>query len=305
MVGADVTALTPGTGADTYYSKQTYDQYGRPYQHFDAARTSQTWTDNVTETRYNQYGYAEKWVDGVYANGKPQATYRTITAQDARGNVTGEALGGGALQTARTFDAKTGRVGAIRSTTALGSERQDVGYTWDVLGNLTRRTDTTGSRNLTEAFTYDTLNRLTSSRVGTGAKQTVTYDALGNIKSKTGVGNYAYGAGNAGPHAVTTAGSHTYTYDAAGNQLTGAGRTLAYTPFNKVKSIVKGHHTMTFAYGPGRARFKRTDTDSNGTALDSSDDVTVTTPVPGQCGASHLLEQPVMTTNAISPAARP
>ena len=78
----------------------------------------------------------------------------------------GEKLGAGAILTARTFDAKTGRTGAIRSTTALGSERQAVGYTWAVLGNLTRRTDTTANRTLTESFTYDTLNRLTSSRVG-------------------------------------------------------------------------------------------------------------------------------------------
>ena len=39
------------------------------------------------------------------------------------------------------------------------------------------------------------------------------------------------------------------------------GRTLTYTTFNKVSSIVKGHHTGRFAYGPARARFMRTDTD--------------------------------------------
>ena len=88
----------------------------------------------------------------------------------------------------------------------MTSERQEFGYTWDVLGNLTTRTDTTGAtgadgtRNLTETFTYDNLNRLTSSRVGTGTTQTVTYDALGNIKTKTGVGSYLYGLGKAGPH---------------------------------------------------------------------------------------------------------
>ena len=101
--------------------------------------------------------------------------------------MTGEKLGGGVLRTARTFDAKTGRIGSIRTTVGMVTERQEFGYTWDVLGNLTTRTDTTGAtgadgtRDLTETFTYDTLNRLTSSRVGTGPKQTVTYDALGNI----------------------------------------------------------------------------------------------------------------------------
>ena len=121
------------------------------------------------------------------------------------------------LRTARTFDAKTGRIGTIRSTVGMSSERQELGYTWDVLGNLTTRTDTTGAtgadgtRDLTETFTYDTLNRLTSSRVGTGPKQTVTYDALGNITRKTGVGGYLYGLGSAGPHAASFAGDATYT----------------------------------------------------------------------------------------------
>ena len=135
----------------------------------------------------------------------------------------------------------------------------------------------TGSRTLTETFTYDTLNRLTQSQVGSNTAQTVSYDALGNIKSKTGVGSYTYGAGTAGPHAVTAAGSDTYTYDDGGNQLTGAGRTLTYTAFNKVKSVKKGNHTATFAYGPARARFQRTDTDDKGTDMDSSDDTTTTT----------------------------
>ena len=272
-----VTAITPGTGADTYYEKQTYDGYGRPYQRFDAARTTQTWNDNVTEVKYNDYGYAHKWVDGVYANGQPKATYREITGQDARGNVTAETLGARAVRTTRTVDAKTGRLTGLASKNIMEGELQDLSYTWDVLGNLTTRTDMTGSRTLTETFTYDTLNRLTQSQVGSNTAQTVTYDALGNIKSKTGVGSYTYGAGTAGPHAVTTAGSDTYTYDDGGNQLTGAGRTLAYTTFNKVSSIVKGNHTVTFAYGPARARYQRTDTDNKGTSADTSDDTTTTT----------------------------
>ena len=284
---ADVTETRLGQYGDdgTYYARQTYDKFGRPYQHFDAARTSQTWDDKVTATVYNAHGYAYKWVDGVQVNGNPKATYREITGQDARGNVTGEKLGAGAIATARTFDAKTGRIGSIRSTTLLGSERQDLRYAWDVLGNLKTRTDTTGTRSLTETFAYDTLNRLTSAQVGTGTAQTVTYNALGNITYKSDVGNYTYGSGTAapGPHAVTRAGGHDYTYDANGN-VTGerpvgssaATRTLAYTAFNKVASVTKGNHTVGFAYGPDRARYRRTDTDSKGTAV-TTDDTTVTT----------------------------
>ena len=189
--------------------------------------------------------------------------------------MTGEKLGAGVLRTQRTFDAATGRITGITSKMAA-QERQELGYTWDVLGNLTTRTDTAGAtgavgtRDLTESFTYDNLNRLTSSQVGTGAKRTVTYDALGNITRKSDVGSYLYGLGSAGPHAVSFAGSATFTYDAAGNltRENRAGtntRSLEYTPFNKVSRIVKGNHTVTFAYGPERARFKRTDTSGSNT----------------------------------------
>ena len=80
---ADVTGITPGAGADTYYEKQTYDGYGRSYQRFDAARTSKLWDGHVTEVHYNKYGYAHQWTDGVYQHSVPRATYRTITGLDA------------------------------------------------------------------------------------------------------------------------------------------------------------------------------------------------------------------------------
>ena len=270
---------THDLGTDgTYYSKQTWDAYGRVHQVFDATRTSDAaaaWTDNVTEVQYNQWGYAYKWVDGVYLNDLPRKTYREITSQDARGNVTGERLGGKAVRTARTFNAKTGRIESITGRDVMGGTIQALGYTWDEMGNLTERTETSVGKTLTETFAYDDLNRLTSAQVTGRTPQAVTYDALGNIKSKTGVGAYTYGAGSAGPHAVTTAGSDTYTYDANGNQLGGAGRTLTYTPFNKVASIEKGTHTTAFVYGPERTRYKRTDTGVMGVGTGTSTTTTL------------------------------
>ena len=63
---------------------------------------------------------------------------------------------------------------------------------------------------------------------------------------------------------MTQAGSDSYTYDDNGNQLTGAGRTLTYHPFNKAASIEKGTTTTGFVYGPERSRYKRTDVISTG-----------------------------------------
>ena len=182
----------------TYRTRQTYDGYGRPYQVFDGARRGLRWGDNVTALRYNGQGYAYQWEDGVQANNRPRATYRTITGQDARGNVTGEKLGGGAVRTGRVFDKKTGRIGSITSADVLERQVQALTYEWDLVGNLTERGETSVGKMLTEAFTYDTLNRLTQSQVTeeTGettppvvrAARTVRYDALGNITRKTGAG---------------------------------------------------------------------------------------------------------------------
>ncbi len=97
---------------------------------------------------------------------------------------------------------------------------QALEYEWDLVGNLTSRGETSVCKMLTETFTYDTLNRLTEAQVAGRSAQTVTYDALGNITNKSDVGAYTYGSTR--PHAVTRAGSDTYTCDDNGNGDAGA-----------------------------------------------------------------------------------
>ncbi len=100
------------------------------------------------------------------------------------------------------------------------------------------------------------------------AAKTYRYDAIGNIvnKSDLGAANYVYGTGNAagagdaGPHAVVSAGGNSYAYDDNGNMVSGAGRTLAWTGFNKPASVVDATTTTSFAHGPDRARTVQTRT---------------------------------------------
>ena len=113
---------------------------------------------------------------------------------------------------------------------------QDLGYGFDSLGNLTTREDFI--QDVYERFTYDRLNRVTGGIVHDAeddtarAAKTYRYDAIGNIvnKSDLGAANYVYGSGNAagagdaGPHAVVSAGGNTYAYDDNGNMVSGAGR---------------------------------------------------------------------------------
>ncbi len=260
------TTVRVGATAKTYHSRQTFDEYGRPYQTFDAARQRADWTDNVVAVQYNQWGHAYRWTDGVQEHNRPRAVYRTINHRNARGQVTRETLGGGAVSTVRSISDSTGRVGLITAHTAMRVRLQKDSYGWDVLGNLSQRAWQAGAIRFGEYLSYDRHNRLVRAWTAggrTSITRTVDYDAQGNITRKSGVGVYTYGSTDAstpGPHAVVQAGTDTYTYDANGNQLSGARRTLTYTAFNKVAGITRGTHATTFVYGPDRSRSTRTDT---------------------------------------------
>ena len=98
------------------------------------------------------------------------------------------------------------------------------------------------------------------------AAKTYRYDAVGNILNKSDVGaaDYVYGTGNdagagdAGPHAVVSAGGNSYAYDDNGNMVSGAGRRLTWTSFNKPRRIVDGGTDTVFDYGPDRERTVQT-----------------------------------------------
>ncbi|MEX0941675.1 MAG: RHS repeat domain-containing protein [Pseudomonadales bacterium] len=145
---------------------------------------------------------------------------------DARGNVTEEVIGG--LTSQRGFDADTGHLNSIVS---LSGVLQDLAYSFDELGNLTSRSDTTYTNNFTESYFYDALNRLTATSSATANNLTLTYDAAGNIKTKSNLqsgATYHYGSSTVRPHAVTSVGGISYSYDANGNMIGGDGRSISY-----------------------------------------------------------------------------
>ena len=149
-------------------------------------------------------------------------------------------------------------------------------YKWDDIGNLTERRHTVAD--LTETFQYDELNRLTRSAIDGSSVQlyqlagndvvTYEYNELGNITFKSDVGSYSYGS-NAGPHAVTAISGDSalgqkntsYAYDANGNMLSGDGRVIEYTSFNKPKHIAGDGNPSEFKYGPERQLIKQVERD--------------------------------------------
>ena len=286
------TETVPGTGADTHHGKATYDAYGRPFQAFDASRTEAKFDHNGVRYAYSAHGHLERLQDAVgtwdgQGRFTPNATYRTVTAMDARGNVTAETLGNGVKRT-RAFDGRTGRLLGIKAGKSSANGLQDLAYQWDALGNLKSRTRGSGGAALTETFCHDGLNRLFRHRAATGGAdpdlcgrtgpqldgtKATSHDGYGNIRFRTGVGTYAYGADSGGtgrPHAVASVTRAdntrvTHAYDANGSLTSSSdGRTVSYAAFGKATSIAKGGHTSAFAHGPNRSRFKRVDTDGNG-----------------------------------------
>ena len=82
------------------------------------------------------------------------------------------------------------------------------------------------------------------------------YDGLGNMTTKNSE-VYQYSP-TIRPHAVNTAGSKTYSYDANGNMVSGDGRTITWSPYNKPIQIENISARLNFKYGTSRARYQQT-----------------------------------------------
>jgi len=149
--------------------------------------------------------------------------------------------------------------------TTKGSEQlQNITYTYDAVGNILTLTDASnhnGAR--TAVYQYDDLYRLTKATVTNAANgqnyvRDFSYDVIGNILSKTGVGNYTYaGTGYANPHAVTGAGGKTYTYDESGNLLSDGNWNHTWDYKNRLMTSANGHADIQYAYDEGGERVRK------------------------------------------------
>jgi len=147
-------------------------------------------------------------------------------------------------------------------TTAQAAVVQDISYTYSNGGMISGIADNKSSYNWT--YQYDDLYRLTGARRGEGTilgggteiyNKAYAYNNIGNITNFEGQA-YIY-ADTAHKHAVTAAGSATYTYDANGNMLAGADRAITWNSENKPVSVTKGTVETTFVYGTGGERVKK------------------------------------------------
>ena len=260
-------------GVNGFTQTIQYDTLGRAYD----ATTVVSGVSMTMQTAYDSLGRISSTtypsglsVKNIYntlgflsevRNAANDSLYWQATGVDDAGRVNKHSLGNG-VTTTKFFSLQTGRLEGIKSGLGVsGTEVQNLSYVFDDLGNLTSRHD--GNKSLNEFFIYDGLNRLASATLSGQPTQSFTYDSIGNITSKTGVGSYLYGEGTAGPHAVTTAGGTTYAYDANGNQINGDGRTLTYTSFNKIKTMTKGVVSTSFDYDVNHNRIQQSKSNNN------------------------------------------
>ena len=251
------------SGPNGYSRTHSYDSFGRPSSttityngesyttslSYDAqGRVVETTYPGLTDhfrvqNAYNEHGYLSE----VF-NGTSGALYWQLNATNAEGQAECQTFANG-LQTKQIFNPANNRLQEIITGDNVNcayptTHIQWLAYEFDQLGNLMSREDI--NQYLIETFSYDNLDRLTSTHLSsTGVTETYEYDRVGNITYKSDVGDYRYGQNGAGPHAVTTAGDIIYTYDENGNQISGNGRTLTYTSFNKPLTISKDNAYKT------------------------------------------------------------
>jgi len=277
--------------SDNGYSRtHSYDALGRP---IGTSTIIDSPTPYVTGTSYDAYGRVDTQtyptgfaVKNVYsANGyisqvvnaaAPATVYWTANGMDAAGHLVQQTYGNG-ITTNQIYDLATGRM--IQQLAGTGNAVQNITYQYDSLGSLTTKNDSFG---LLETYLYDNLNRLTtatalSSLVNTST--TFAYDDIGNLICKSNLSacsaatpNYVYnasGPASVHPHAVSqflgnlqgNIVNPTFTYDANGNMLSGAARTITWTSFNMPAQITFGAKFDQFQYNPEHERIKETEVD--------------------------------------------
>jgi RHS repeat-associated protein len=145
-----------------------------------------------------------------------------------------------------TANAKLNSTGAILYRASYG---------YDASARVTSMTQGTPTA-VTTSYTYDSVNRLKQIKNASGVvTQSYTYDGIDNIANNSLVGAYTYHATK--KHAVTAAGSNSYTYDANGSMLTAPNTTFTWDAENRLASLTRSGVTTSFGYDEDEQRVRK------------------------------------------------
>ncbi|MGL6315697.1 RHS repeat-associated core domain-containing protein [Vibrio sp. WXL103] len=172
------------------------------------------------------------------------------TKRDNFGRVSGELFGNGFV-TLKEVDHAQGRVARI--TASLGkNKRYDVRYTYDQRGNVISKSNLSLQRE--QHYQYDAFNRLVNWEFADAKQNTYysrgyQYDVYGNLLSKTGQERF-----EVEPSGLLKG---SMTYDANGNLISGKGRKIKWSSFNKATQINDNGDVVRFEYGSEQERVKQ------------------------------------------------
>jgi len=226
-----------------FYTTYTYDALDRV--------VTMTYPDGeVVQSTYNAAGQPASLRSTTYNN----YPYVNSATYNARGQQL--TLGyGNSLTTAYDYYDGAGEPFSMRlQHLTVSSDRLDLTYQYDAVGNVTRLQDQSAAISETLTFTYDALDRLLTVRGAYNA--TYVYNTIGNLTSSTDLGTLYY-LDPAHAHAATHVGGklathRKYTYDANGSMLTrvenGATYTQGWNQENRLQTVTVNGTTTTFTY---------------------------------------------------------
>ncbi|QHH96410.1 toxin C-terminal domain-containing protein [Acinetobacter dispersus] len=239
--------LAQVSSANGYSESYAYDAFGRLFQtttskKIDPKAQGATDPDFISKWNYDAagrtlafayptgFGYRNIYDTNGYLkevrNLAGNQLYWAANARDARGNITQETLGNG-LVTKKGYKADTGFIESINTGNAAIQQNS---YAFDAIGNLTNRNQNLAGISINESFVYDNINRLKSVVNQKGESSSVSYNAIGNITSRSGKDTF------------NAAKSNNYTW----------------TSFNMPLQIKQGTTTEDFMYDANHERVRRT-----------------------------------------------
>ena len=125
------------------------------------------------------------------------------------------------------------------SSTVNSTALQDLAYYYDQSSNITRIADQRAVKTPEDRsadYHYDDLYRLSGATATTWNEQ-YQYNPIGNMTFKSDLGLMGYGAGPAGPHALTAVGNVVYGYDGNGNLASKPGFVYQFDPKDRLQRV--------------------------------------------------------------------